>query len=630
VPTEGDPRVVAALHQTLEHTTDAFMALDPEWRITFLNAHAAETLGGSRESLMGRVLWDAVPSGHGTLAHREYERAMRERTPVHFEHGRASDGRWFEIHAYPTPEGLSVFFRDVTERHQREEQLRLRAQQVELALRSSGVVLFAQDRDLRYLWIRNPSLGRAADQIVGRTDRDVFEHPDDAAALEAMKRRVLDTGQPLRRELPIRSGGRTLTYDVTVEPLRGEDGAITGVACAALDVTERLAREHELREHQKLESVGILAAGIAHDFNNLLTGVLGNTALALRSLPPETAPRIRPLLEDVVRAGERAAELTRLLLAYAGKGRFVFERTDLCRVVGELVGELRAIVPAAVTLRFDATEHCPPVEVDRSQLRELLRIFVVNAVEALGQAGGTITVRVDVVGLDAPWRPDFATDQLAPGRYTLLEVADTGPGIAPEHLRGIFDPFFTTKFFGRGLGLAAAQGIARAHGGAVAVDSELGAGATFRVWLPIVTEAAMLDAGPAAPRAGTPETAPRGRVLVVDDEAGVRAVAAAALEEEGWEVVEAEHGEAALDAVRARPDGFRLVLLDLTMPGTSGAEVARRVAELAPALPVLVTSGYGDVEAARQLGGVAVAGFLPKPFDVDRLLAAAERITGAG
>jgi nitrogen-specific signal transduction histidine kinase/CheY-like chemotaxis protein len=388
------------------------------------------------------------------------------------------------------------------------------------------------------------------------------------------------------------------------------------VGGVVLDVTERRQAEDALRQAQKLESIGVLAGGIAHDFNNLLTGIMGNASLALRTLPGDGAARAHPLLQDVIRASERAADLTQQLLAYAGKGRFFIQQVDLPALVREISGLVRTSIPKKVALQLH-TGACPPVEADASQLQQVVMNLVINGAEAIGDAPGVVTVTTGARRCTAAeLRRRFPGADLPAGEYVQLEVRDTGSGMDAATRARIFDPFFTTKFTGRGLGLAAVLGIVRGHRGAIAVESATGQGTTFTVVLPAAE--ALAPAAPAPVDAAVEPTG-AGDVLVVDDEEVVRRLAQSALEEYGYGVVVAGHGLEAVDLVRRAPDRFRAVLLDMTMPVMNGEEAIGHLQRLRPDLPVIVSSGYGEVEALRRFEGARVAGFLQKPYTARQL-----------
>ncbi len=375
------------------------------------------------------------------------------------------------------------------------------------------------------------------------------------------------------------------------------------------DVTERRKIEEQLRHTQKLESLGVLAGGVAHDFNNLLTGILGNASLALDTTAPHEPNRI--LLDEVMRAAERAADLTRQLLAYAGKGRFVMSVVDLSALVREISGLVQTSIPKPVQLRLQLSDDLPGIEADAGQLQQIIMNLVINGAEAIGPEGGTVLVRTGAQDVDEQYIGTLSVDghRLFPGRYVMLEVHDTGSGMSPETIARIFDPFFTTKFTGRGLGLSAVQGIVRGHRGALKVYSKPGQGTTFKVLFP-----ASMQPVPqvAAPSAGN--LAGQGTILIVDDEDIVRQTARHTLERYGYRTIMARHGAEALDLFRRTPDGIALVLLDLTMPVMSGEETLRELQLLHPDVRVLLTSGYNEVEAMQRFAGKGLAGFIQKPY----------------
>jgi len=365
----------------------------------------------------------------------------------------------------------------------------------------------------------------------------------------------------------------------------------------------------------------VLAGGVAHDFNNLLTGILGNASLALDAAPRHDPNRIA--LEEVVRAAERAADLTRQLLAYAGKGRFVLRTLDVSALEREIAGLIQTSLPKPVQLRLQLADDLPAVEADAGQLQQIIMNLVINGAEAVGESGGTVLVRTGVQDVDPQYIATVSSDgeRLRSGRYVNLEVHDTGCGMSAETLARIFDPFFTTKFTGRGLGLSAVQGIVRAHHGALKVYSTPGQGTTFKVLFP-----ASASRASEAPAPFTGDLAGSGVVLVVDDEDIVRNTASHTLARYGYDTVPAADGAEALEIFRRDPDRIALVLLDLTMPVMSGEEALRQMQLIRPDVRVLLTSGYNEVEAVQRFAGKGLAGFVQKPYTA---MALAEKVKAA-
>ena len=271
------------------------------------------------------------------------------------------------------------------------------------------------------------------------------------------------------------------------------------IQCNIRDVTERKRIEEKLRYTQKLESLGVLAGGVAHDFNNLLTSILGNASLVLGELSPSSPHRSK--LENLITAGQRAADLTRQLVAYAGKGPFIVAPVDLSDLVRQISNLVRASMPKNVQLRLDLQDNLPGVQADSSQIQQLIMNLIINGAEALGEEqGGTVVVTTGVQQVDDHFQDAFAPKEILPGKYICLEVHDTGYGMDEETKAKIFDPFFTTKFTGRGLGLAAVSGIVRVHRGALKVYSTPGKGTTFKVLLPAAEEKFLKEAGAIPPK----------------------------------------------------------------------------------------------------------------------------------
>lgn len=374
---------------------------------------------------------------------------------------------------------------------------------------------------------------------------------------------------------------------------------------------ERQHLEEQLRRAQKLESLGLLAGGVAHDFNNLLTGILGNASLAVEMTPPE-APT-SDMLRDIIRASERAADLTRQLLAYAGKGNFVIEPVNLSALVREISELIRSSAPRNVAFELDLRPDVPLIEADATQMQQLVMNLILNAAEATSDRSGEVRISTGVctVGPGEPMT-QYRPDPPAPGTYVTVRVSDDGCGMNEGVQAQIFDPFFTTKFTGRGLGLSAALGIVRSHHGAIVVESEEGAGSAFTVLLPAI-QSAHTRVEP-APSNHQPETAATGAILVIDDEDVVRRAARATLEHFGYAVFEASSGTDGTDLFSRLHDRISAVLLDLTMPRMDGREVWRYIRRIRPDMKIVISSGYEEHDAMKQFSDDPGLLFLKKPF----------------
>jgi len=375
---------------------------------------------------------------------------------------------------------------------------------------------------------------------------------------------------------------------------------------------EKKLSDEKLLEKQKLESLGVLAGGVAHDFNNLLTGILGNASLAVETLPANS-PAQR-MLRDVVDASERAAHLTKQLLAYAGKGRFVVQAMDLSDAVRDINHLIQSSIPKNAQVNLDLAERLPCIDADAAQIQQLVMNLVINAAEAIPEGrNGSVLVTTRVQEVDDNYiAQTLSPGEIVPGEYVALEVHDTGAGMDQATLQRIFDPFFTTKFTGRGLGLAAAIGIVRGHKGALKVYSTPGQGSTFKILFPAMQDGRQ---PPAVKATVTAKAAwQSGSVLVIDDEEVVRRTAKTTLERGGYDIVLAENGMEGIQLFLTLATKISVVLLDLTMPGLGGEETLRQIQAIRPEAKVILSSGYNEVEVIRRFTGKGLAGFLQKPY----------------
>ena len=428
---------------------------------------------------------------------------------------------------------------------------------------------------------------------------------------------TIQAGRVWKGEIKNRAKDGTYYWvDTTIVPFLGEDSRPQQFVSIRADITQRKESEDALRQSQKLESLGVLSGGIAHDFNNLLTTILGNTNLGTMHLPPES-PAI-PYLQQIEKATLRAADLTRQLLAYAGKGRLQVLEVDLNRLVEEMTQLLTVSLSKKAVVRYDLAPALPLISADPSQMQQLVMNLVTNASEAIGdEISGLITLRTGVQMVDDATNSGLLPSLPLPaGRYVTLEVSDTGCGMSPEVRERIFDPFYTTKFTGRGLGLSAMLGILRSHKGSLKVYSELGRGSVFKLFLPALT----LDAEYLPPRHAAGAWQGHGVLLVVDDEPGARAVARALAESHGFQTLEAADGLEAVALFDLRHTEITAVLMDLTMPHMDGRQAFLRMQQVDPKIPVVLTSGYSEQDVLADFLGKGLAGFLPKPYQSSQFL----------
>jgi DNA-binding response OmpR family regulator len=374
---------------------------------------------------------------------------------------------------------------------------------------------------------------------------------------------------------------------------------------------DKLRADETVRRKQRLESIGLLAAGIAHDFNNLLTGIIGNAQLLEQVLG---IPEDREMAASIIEAGERAAELTRQLLAYSGKAHAQMQSLDLAGLIRESEGLLRASVPKMMHFEL-RVNGLPPITADPNQIRQALLNLTLNAAEAIGpDCAGSVTIETGTEQIDGT-HFDVMPDQPATGMFSWFEVRDTGCGMDQATVPKIFEPFFSTKFLGRGLGLAAVAGIVRSHRGFLRVKSAPGNGTAFRVFFPV---AAAGETAPEPSEAGS-------YVLVVDDEPIVRQIVKVALERAGRKVLSADSGESAVEIFQRSSLRIGLVLLDWKMPVMDGSETLSRLRAIRPEVKVIVSSGFAQTEAEDRFRDSNITGYLQKPYKMSELTALVDK-----
>jgi PAS domain S-box-containing protein len=450
-------------------------------------------------------------------------------------------------------------------------------------------------------------------------------HPDDMARREHALSEFYRKGGDYTLEFRLKGADGSYRWKIDRGvAVRNQAGQLARFFGTITDIHDQKMAEEVLRQTQKLESVGLLAGGIAHDFNNLLTGIIGNASMAVDMVPAGSP--LTEILKRVIQSGEQAAHLTRQLLAYAGKGRFVVQPVNLSTLVGETGPLIQSSISKSIGLHFRLEPDIPAVETDPSQMQQVFMNLAINAAEAIGSGPGVISVATGETVIDRTSVSEGLSGwPIAPGRHVYLEVRDTGAGMDASTRAKIFDPFFTTKLHGRGLGLAAVAGIVRAHNGAIQVSSEPGEGTVFRVLLPAVESPQPAEA---ESRQAGGDLRGSGTVLVVDDEEVVRELAARALARMGYEVLVAKGGAAAIDVVRAKGGRIDLVVLDLSMPGMNGQEALPLLRELEPDLKVVISSGYNEAETLGLFRGTNVSGYIQKPYTVQDLARKVKSVLG--
>ena len=383
------------------------------------------------------------------------------------------------------------------------------------------------------------------------------------------------------------------------------------------DITKNKQQEEAVLQAQKLESLGILAGGIAHDFNNLLTGMLAQSSLAKMKLGKGLTAT--DSIDKAILSAERAADLTRQLLAYAGKGKFQIAPLNLNQLIRETTGLMQTALPSHARFTLTLDDTLPAISADRGQIQQVIMNLFINAVEALGEANGIITISTHFRQItEVNPLHGYLVSNVTLGSYVVLQVADNGIGMEQSVLSRIFDPFFSTKPKGHGLGLSATMGIIRTHQGALQVESQLGQGTTFTILLPALVRVPIeeLTSSPAP----SMEQSAGQLVLVIDDDDAIREVASDILTMHGFSVITAANGQEGIDQFRLRQNQVGVILLDMKMPGMNGKQTYQQLIQIEPDVKVIFTSGYSKTEVSPRLGDNLSLPFLSKPYSAELLI----------
>lgn len=468
------------------------------------------------------------------------------------------------------------------------------------------------------------TLGKDKDAILGV---DFAEHFDTLSQSRVAQHRTNKTDRTVRYEVSPKDKPDNVLL-VTETPLVGDEDESGGMSAQTLrvvrDLSDRIESERRQRElerqlqrGQALQSLAVLAGGVAHDFNNLLSGIVGNAEFALRRIPRAAPLELTQCVEEIREFAGEAAQLSRQMLAYAGRRSLAVGAVDVNVEVREALKLLHSMIEAQALLRLDLSDGIPQIKADRIQLRQVVTNLVLNALEAMSDKRGTLTIRTELQQVDAKRLSEMgAAEGLAEGAYVTVSVSDTGVGIPVELKDRIFEPFFSTKSPGRGMGLAASVGIVRSHRGWLDLSSEVGQGTTFRLLLPLVQEARQ------PVRRMTPvdlQPSRSGNILLIDDEVAVRVVTHRLLVDLGQRVITADSGRRGIELFRQHHATIDLVVLDLTMPELSGAEVLQELRRIREDVSVVVTSGFHPSNASDLLALPNVIGFLEKPHSTANL-----------
>jgi two-component system, cell cycle sensor histidine kinase and response regulator CckA len=600
-----------------ENSADPAYCSDLDGRLIAVNLSFARKFGRSTSSLPGTFVSELIHPDD-VAADRAINAELRRpphRSVAEHRWQTPQGVRWFSWEKVAQHDGagsvvgLRAVGRDITRQRLAEEQYHRLASAIE----QSPVAIVITDLDGRAQYVNQKFT-----EVTGRTLEDILDqaidvlrdgHPDEES-YRAFWDIVRDGGE-WRGEFSTRRPDGTLLWEsIKVSSMRNPAGEITNLLCMREDITSRKSLESELRQAHKMESLGTLAGGIAHDFNNLLAIIHGYSEFCLQG--GADAAILQKGLQEIHRAAQRASGLVKQILTFSRKAEIRYAPLDLNQLARDLVALMAETFPRTVTFNFTLVDKLPPLLADQTQMQQIVLNLCVNARDAMPK-GGTITVATTVhPGTDLVLRHHQADPAR---RYACLAIADTGTGMTPEVRGRLFEPFFTTKQVnhGTGLGLAVVYGIVSSHRGFIDVESTLGTGSTFYVYLPLAPDTSL-----AAPSAGQTEF-PSGTeaLLVVDDESSLRLLLSTAFTRKGYRVSTAATGLEAIEIIGDTTRPIDAVLLDLNMPGSSGIEVFKVIRVCRPDVAVLVVSGHISPEVRAEFQNLNQRDFLQKPYKLD-------------
>ena len=615
----------ARFRQLVEHSPDAIFVEDLAGNVLDVNAAACQLHGLSREELIGKNVTDLVPASQREQVRAQYPGLARESAQIIEGESVHADGRIIPVELratgidYGGQPAVLLHVRDITERRRAEQHMReAQGRYQTLVEQLPAITYMAEFGDGRWLYV-SPQIESLLGFSVAKwmTEKCPWlehVHADDRPQVLAAEAVCQSTGEKFVAEYRMKArDGHVVWFSDHAVVVRDEAGQPRHLHGVMFDITGRKGLEEQLSQAHKMDAVGRLAGGVAHDFNNILTTILGYSELILRRTGDE---RTRDNATEIKKAADRAASLTRQLLAFSRKQTLQPQVLDLNAIVGEMDRMLSRLITEAIHLDVRVDPAVWRVKADPGQIQQVIMNLAVNARDAM-PSGGTLAIETGNVVLDEHYVRHHA-DACA-GEHVMLAVSDTGSGISREVKEHLFEPFFTTKGLGQGtgLGLATCYGIVKQSGGHISVYTELGRGTTFKIYLPRAVEVAEVALTP-----GTGAGAPRGeeRVLLVEDEVPVRELSALVLRDLGYRVVEACDGDEAMRlAKEPGRKSFDLLFTDLVMPRVGGKELAYWFRLTHPSTRVLFTSGYPEKAMAHNGELVAGIAFLHKPYTPDLL-----------
>lgn len=597
----------------LENITDAYFCLDKEWRFQCANSKTERLWKQNKNRLIGRNIWDLFPEMVNSQFYSEFIRANESGKAVQFEEQLPTINRWFEVYAYPAPEGLLIYLRDITERKLMENSLASERELLLVTLRSIGDGVIAADKFGKVNLINNTAekfTGWVQKEAFGQTLDKVFYVINDknSEPYQGMVEKIINNNENIQIDVAIliTKDLKEISIKSNYAPIKTAFGENIGVVVVFQDITSKLKTETELLKTEKMDSLGILAGGIAHDFNNLLAGILANIQLA--QIKMERGADIGKYISETIKITYKASELTKQLLTFAKGGAPVKQTASIADLIRDTVSF--TLTGSNIKCIFKIYEDLKMAEFDVGQISQVLNNLVINAKHAMPN-GGLIEVSAENIVFENDNR--YQT-----GQYVKITIKDHGIGISKENLSKIFDPFYTTKPTGSGLGLATSYSIIKKHDGYIEVESVEGIGTSFYIFLP--ASDSFLEQN--APELKINQNG-SGRILLMDDEETIRKVVGEMLTYSGYQVVPARDGDEAIKIYQSAYENrqpFDAVIMDLTIPGgMGGQEALSHLIKINPGIKAVVSSGYANDPIIAEYRKYGFTGVVTKPYKYDEL-----------
>lgn len=610
---EKSNEIAEDLRITLNSIGDGVISTCVEGKIRSINPVAQKLTGWSEEDAIGKTLpevFHIINSETRFVCQNPAEKVLQTGKIIGLANHTAlisKDGTEYQIADSGAPifdrnhkiSGVVLVFRDVSEKYSYEQKIRESEEKFALFMNYLPASAFIKDHESRYLFANEYFINHfALENPIGKDPKDFFLDPVVLESIKEGDRAALTAGHNIRQETIRLNDGSVHTYQTHRFPIFRENlpPLLGGIA---VDMTEMLELENKMLQSQKMEAIGQLAGGVAHDFNNMLAVIFGSSEMLAESVEAKD----KELVEMILEAATRAADLTSNLLSFARKGSMGNSNIEIHPIILRAIEMLKRTIDKKIAIRSELLSSTPMIFGNATQIQNALLNLGINAGQATDQQG-TLSFSTSDVYLDEAFckKSPF---EIKSGDYICINVSDSGKGIHPEDMKRIFEPFFTTKKLGEGtgLGLSAVYGIIQEHHGAIEVESEVGKGTSFLLYLPLANQKPRPDRNRASKT-----------ILIVDDESAFRKITSAMIEKMGYDVLTAENGNRAIEIYKEKGDEIDLLLLDMIMPEKNGEETLNEIYEMDPEVKVVIASGFNDeisIEGLRQKG---VKALLRKPF----------------